>query len=121
MKILAIIFIISGVFFFFTATLGLLRFPDFYSRMQATGKGDTLGAFLSLIGLAFYNLADGFSVPVVLVSIKIMLIAVFIFIANPTATHAITKAGLDCDVEPWTKEKSGARSSESGEKKEESR
>ena len=103
MKILAIIFIVSGVFFFFTATLGLLRFPDFYSRMQATGKGDTLGAFLSLIGLALYNLGDGFSLAAILVSIKIMLIAVFIFIANPTATHAITKAGLDCGVEPWTK------------------
>jgi multicomponent Na+:H+ antiporter subunit G len=119
MKILAIIFIISGVFFFFTATLGLLRFPDFYSRMQATGKGDTLGAFLALTGLALYNLADGFSPAAVLVSIKIMLIAAFMFIANPTATHAITRAGLDCGVEPWTKEKSGVRSLESG--KEESR
>lgn len=121
MKILAIIFIISGVFFFFTATVGLLRFPDFYSRMQATGKGDTLGAFLALTGLALYNLADGLSLAAVLVSIKIMLIAVFIFIVNPTATHAITKAGLDCGVEPWTKEKSGVRSQESGAKKEESR
>ncbi|MDP3049713.1 MAG: monovalent cation/H(+) antiporter subunit G [Thermodesulfovibrionales bacterium] len=121
MKILAIIFIISGVFFFFTATLGLLRFPDFYSRMQATGKGDTLGAFLSLTGLALYNLADGFSLSVVLVSIKIMLIAVFIFIANPTATHAITRAGIDCGVEPWTKEEFGVQSSEFGAKKEESR
>lgn len=120
MKILAVIFIISGVFFFFTATLGLLRFPDFYSRMQATGKGDTLGAFLSFTGLALYNLADGFSLEAVLVSIKIMLIAVFIFIANPTATHAITKAGLDCGVEPWTKEKSEVKSQKSGAKKEES-
>jgi multicomponent Na+:H+ antiporter subunit G len=40
----------------------------------------------------------------ILVSIKIMFIAMFIFLANPTATHAITKAGLDCGVEIWTKE-----------------
>jgi len=103
MMILAIIFIVLGTFFFFTATIGLLRFPDFYSRMQATGKGDTLGAFLMLTGLALYNLHDGFTLAAILVSIKIMFIAVFIFIANPTATHAITRAGFDAGVEPWTK------------------
>ncbi len=104
MTTLAIIFIISGTFFFFTATVGLLRFPDFYCRMQATGKGDTLGALLILTGLAVYNLHNEFSLSAILVSIKIMFIAVFIFTANPTATHAITKAGLDAGVMPWTKD-----------------
>jgi multicomponent Na+:H+ antiporter subunit G len=104
--IIAIIFIITGTFFFGTATLGLLRFPDFYTRMHATGKGDTLGAFLSFIGLALFNLLYEISLDTILVSIKLMFIAIFIFVANPTATHAITKAGLDCDVKPWTKEDS---------------
>lgn len=103
MFILAIIFILSGIFFFATATIGLLRFPDFYTRMHATGKGDTMGALLSLTGMALYNLHHGFSLAIILVSIKIMFIAVLIFLANPTATHAITKAGLDCGVEPWTR------------------
>jgi len=104
LTILSILLILAGVFFFFTATVGLLRFPDFYCRMQATGKGDTLGALLCLSGIALYNLNDGFAISAILVSIKIMLIAVFIFIANPTATHAITKAGLDAGYEPLTKE-----------------
>lgn len=103
LTILAVIFILAGTFFFATATIGLLRFPDFYCRMHATGKGDTLGALLSVAGLAIYNLHHGFSLATVLVSIKIMFIAVFIFLANPTATHAIMRAGLDSDVEPWTK------------------
>lgn len=103
LTILAIIFIATGVFFFTIASIGLLRFPDFYCRMHATGKGDTLGAFLSLTGLAIYNLNNGFSVTAILVSIKIMFIALFIFIANPTATHAITKSGLECGVVPWTR------------------
>jgi len=106
MLILSIILIVIGVFFFTTATIGLLRFPDFYTRMHATGKGDTLGAFLILAGLALYNLHHGFSVDAILVSIKILFIALFIFIANPTATHAITKAGLDCSVKPWEKKES---------------
>jgi len=106
MSVLAVIFIVAGIFFFTTSTIGLLRFPDFYTRMHATGKGDTLGAFLTLTGLALYNLHHGFTVAAILVSIKILFIALFIFIANPTATHAITKAGLDCNVKPWEKKES---------------
>ncbi|MBM4146264.1 MAG: monovalent cation/H(+) antiporter subunit G [Nitrospira sp.] len=102
--VLSILLFLAGVFFFFTATVGLLRMPDFYCRMQATGKGDTLGAFLTITGLALYNLNHGFTLAAVLVSLKIMFIVVFIFVANPTATHAIAKAGMDCGVEPWTKE-----------------
>jgi multicomponent Na+:H+ antiporter subunit G len=77
--------------------VGLLRFPDFYTRLHATGKGDTLAVFLSLIGLSLY---EGFS----LVSLKILFIAVFMFIAQPTATHAISRAGMKCGLKPWTKE-----------------
>jgi len=102
--VLSILLFLAGVFFFFTATVGLLRMPDFYCRMQATGKGDTLGAFLTITGLALYNLNHGFTLAAVLVSLKIMFIVVFIFVANPTATHAIAKAGMDCGGEPWTKE-----------------
>ena len=40
---LSVLFLFGGLFFFFTATVGLLRFPDFYTRLHATGKGDTLG------------------------------------------------------------------------------
>lgn len=105
LEIISILFILGGVFFFFTATVGLIRMPDYYCRMQATGKGDTLGALLCLTGLAIYNLDSGLSLTTILVSIKIMFIGIFIFIANPTATHAITKAGFDCGVKPWTKKK----------------
>ncbi|KPJ66493.1 MAG: hypothetical protein AMJ45_03765 [Syntrophobacter sp. DG_60] len=96
LKILSISFILAGFFFFTTATLGLLRFPDFYSRLHATGKGDTLAVLLSLIGLAIYH---GFS----LTSFKIIFIAVFYFMAQPTATHAIARAALRCGVKPWAK------------------
>jgi len=52
--IAAIPFFLAGFFFFFAATVGLLRFPDFYCRLHATGKGDTLAVLLSLIGLSLY-------------------------------------------------------------------
>ncbi|MBW2249175.1 MAG: monovalent cation/H(+) antiporter subunit G [Deltaproteobacteria bacterium] len=95
--ILFVLFMVGGLFFFTTATLGLLRFPDFYSRLHATGKGDTLAVFLSLLGLGIY---EGFS----LTSLKIVFIAVFMFLAQPTATHAISRAGFRSGLKPWLKE-----------------
>jgi multicomponent Na+:H+ antiporter subunit G len=94
-EIIAIILMLSGFFFFVTATTGLLRFPDFYTRLHATGKGDTLAVFLSLLGLAAYY---GFTVT----SIKIVFIAVFMFLAQPTGTHAISRAAFRCQLQPWT-------------------
>jgi multicomponent Na+:H+ antiporter subunit G len=98
LNLLAIVFLVGGLFFFLSATVGLLRFPDFYTRLHATGKGDTLAVLLSLIGLAIY---EGFS----LVSLKIIFIAVFMFLAQPTATHAISRAGLKSGLKPWTKKR----------------
>jgi multicomponent Na+:H+ antiporter subunit G len=96
-QILSALLVILGIFLFASGTLGLIRLPDFYCRMHATGKCDTLGALLALTGLAIYN---GFN----LTSLKIIFIVVFIFLANPTATHAIGRAALVNDVKPWTKE-----------------
>ena len=93
--VICILFMLGGLFFFFTGTLGLLRLPDFYARLHATGKADTLGALWSLMGLAVYH---GFS----LTSAKIVFIAVFMFLAQPTATHAISRAAFRCGVQPWT-------------------
>ena len=60
MTIAALLFIVVGTFFFFTGVVGLLRFPDFFSRMHATGKGDTLGTIFFLAGLALlYMMALG--------------------------------------------------------------
>jgi len=92
-----------GFLFFIGVTVGLLRFPDFYTRMHAAGKGDTLSTILMLGGLALYNLHH-VSVDTVLTSIKIILICVFVFIASPTATHAMMDAGYEAGVKPWSKE-----------------
>ncbi len=104
MSIAAVFFILTGLFFFFVGVVGILRFPDFYTRLHAAGKADSLAAVLVLIGVALYNLQDP-STANILVSIKIILIAVFIYIASPTATHALTKGALVVGVEPWEKGK----------------
>jgi multicomponent Na+:H+ antiporter subunit G len=93
-----------GLFFFAAGVIGVLRLPDFYSRLHAAGKCDSLAAVLVLFGVALFNLHTP-DLAHVLVSLKILAIAVFVFVASPTATHAITEAALVVGVEPWTKEK----------------
>jgi multicomponent Na+:H+ antiporter subunit G len=102
MDILVIILIVCGLLFFFATTVGLLRFPDFYSRTHAAGKGDTLSPLLILLALILYNFHE-ISLASLLVAIKILLIIVFIFMASPTATHAIIDAGYESGIKPWTK------------------
>lgn len=102
MNALIIFFLVLGMFLFTVGVIGILRFPDFYSRLHAAGKSDSLAAVLIVIAVALYNLQE-FSFGNLLVSLKILLIAVFIYIASPTATHAITKTALVIGVIPWTK------------------
>ena len=88
----AVIFIIGGVFFFFVGTVGLVRMPDVFCRLHATTKCDTMGSSLSLIGVMIYH---GFSI----ISLKLFIILLFIFITSPTASHIIAKAAHNKKVE----------------------
>lgn len=96
-NIIAGLFMVVGFFFVCVAAVGVLRLPDFYTRMHASGKSETLGVMLTLIGLAIYN---GFN----LVSLKIMLISLFILLGNPIGSHAISRAAFYSGVKPWKKE-----------------
>ena len=101
MTILAAIFIVLGLFFFTGGSLGILRFPDFYSRLHPAGKLDSMGLLMTMTGMAIFTLQD-FSLAAILTALKIMLIVVFVFITSPTATHAIVDAGVRAGLEPWT-------------------
>lgn len=96
--VIAIILMVAGVFFLTVSALGLLRFPDFYSRTHAVGKSETLGSILMLGGLAVYNGLE-------LSTVKILFILFFVLVANPTATHAIARAALRTGLQPWTRPK----------------
>ena len=102
MDIIVCLFLFAGLFFFTAGAIGILRFPDFYSRLHPAGKLDTMGALLAIIALALFNLHH-FSLGTLLTSAKIILIVVFIFLASPTATHAIVDAGVRAGLAPWTK------------------
>ena len=94
--------IIIGFIFFVGGSVGMIRLPDFYSRLHAAGMLDTMGVFLSMAGLALYVVHE-FSLGNLLSALKIILIVVFVFITSPTATHAIVDAGVRAGLKPWTK------------------
>ena len=97
MQLGSIILVSLGVFFLLLGAIGILRFPDTYTRMHAAGKCDTLGALLVVSGLAVHH-------GVSLESAKILFIAVFIFLTSPTATHAIARAARRRELPLWTKD-----------------
>ncbi|MGD9031657.1 MAG: monovalent cation/H(+) antiporter subunit G [Desulfobacteraceae bacterium] len=102
MDIIVIFLLICGLIFFTGGAVGILRFPDFYSRLHPAGKLDSMGSLLMLIGLALFNLHH-FSLGTLLTSLKIILIVVFVFLASPTAIHGIVDAGVRAGLAPWTK------------------
>ena len=73
--------------------IGMIRLPDLFTRMHAAGVIDTLGMGLIILGLIFQG---GFT----LVTVKLIIIVVFIIFTSPTATHALAKAALHGGVKP---------------------
>ncbi len=108
MDAIVVVLVVAGLIFFAGGTVGILRFPDFYSRLHPAGKLDTAGSLLAMTGLAIFNLFP-LSVESVLTSLKIILVVVIVFLASPTATHAIVDAGVRAGLEPWTRKKEGKR------------
>jgi multicomponent Na+:H+ antiporter subunit G len=103
MGVVVAVLLIVGLVFFTGGAIGILRFPDFYSRLHPAGKLDTAGQLLALLAIALYVAGD-LSLQEWLTAVKILLIVVFVYITSPTATHAIVDAGMRAGLKPWVKE-----------------
>jgi multicomponent Na+:H+ antiporter subunit G len=91
------LFVLGGIVLLVGA-FGMIRLPDVWSRIHAAGMIDTLGVALILGGMM---LQGGLT----LVTLKLVLIAVFVLIAGPTATHAIANAAWTAGIRPPRMEK----------------
>ncbi len=85
--------LVMGGFLIITGGIGLVRFPDLYTRMHAAGVTDTGGAGLVLFGLM---LQAGFT----LVTVKLVLILWFLLLTGPVSSHVLAKAALHGKLEP---------------------
>ncbi|MEC9206387.1 MAG: monovalent cation/H(+) antiporter subunit G [Pseudomonadota bacterium] len=84
---------LGGGFFLIVGGIGLLRFPDFYTRMHATGMTDTLGVGLMLLGMMM-------QAGLTLTAVKLAFIGFFIFFTSPTSTYAIANAAFSQGLKP---------------------
>lgn len=98
--IIAVILIAAGIVFFLGAAVGLIRFPDFYTRMHAAGKGDTLSSLLVILGFAIHEFRHFDGSGDVIVFLKLLAICAFIMLTSPTSTHALMDAGYEDGIEP---------------------
>jgi multicomponent Na+:H+ antiporter subunit G len=95
-RVLAVLAGSAGAVFFLAGTLGLVRFPDFFSRAHAAAKCDTVGAGFILVALALALAPEPGSA-------KVLGLAVLVLVAGPTASHALARAAWRTGLEPWTR------------------
>jgi multicomponent Na+:H+ antiporter subunit G len=93
--LLSALFVLGGAAFFFAGTVGMLRFPDVYSRLHALTKGDNVGLGLTVLGLAVR--ADSLAVVG-----KLLLVWMLVLLAGATASHLIARSSLRRGIKPWT-------------------
>lgn len=89
---------VAGAFFMVSGSLGILRMPDFFSRLHPAGVIDSFGAPLILLGAAVHF---GFS----FITAKIILLILLLLITNPTATHILSQSAIADKLKPLQRDK----------------
>ena len=92
-EVLSWVFIVAGSVFVLIGGIGLIRLPDFYTRIHAAGITDTMGAWLILIGLIF---TAGWT----LITVKLFMLLFFLAATSPLSSHALAKAAFMRGLEP---------------------
>lgn len=93
LDVISALLMIAGTVFVMAGAIGMLRLPDFYTRMHSAGVTDTLGAELIVLGLMFQT---GWSLD----TAKLALLGLFVFLTSPTATHAVANAAYKSGLKP---------------------
>ncbi len=94
--------LVVGAYFAVVGAIGVLRLPDVFTRLHAAGMTDTMGAGMILIGLMI-------QAGLTLVTVKLILVLLFLLFTSPLSTHATARAALHGGVEP-VQEKGGGPS-----------
>ena len=87
LEILSWILILSGSVFTVIGAIGIMRFPTFWSRLHAASVSESAGMILLIAGMCLHS-------GMTLVTVKLIVIGIFIFITGPTSTHAVANAAL---------------------------
>ena len=102
-QIASIVLIIIGTLFFIAGTLGLLRFPDIYTRLHALTKADNVGLGFVVLGLMLQ--AESLST-----SLLLLLIWLLVMLAGATGGQLVANSALNQGMEAWSAKKNGDKS-----------
>ena len=94
LNILSWLALLIGSAFVLIGAIGILRLPDFYSRLHPAGLTDTMGAGIILLGLLLQT--ESF-----IVAVKLLIIVVFLMFTSPTTGHATARAALAAGLRVW--------------------
>lgn len=97
LDIFVIVFLITGTFFVLSASIGVIRFPDVYTRLHASTKAATLGIAGIMIGAFIFLYAEHG-----IVSGKLILGIIFVLLTAPVSAHMIGRAAHSSGVKPWS-------------------
>lgn len=97
--------LLIGSFLCLSGGVGILRFPDFYTRMHAVGVTDTLAAGMILIGLMLQS-------PDLIVILKLIMILMMTLLISPTASHALAQAAVHNSLLPMLEPKDSQQGEE---------
>jgi multicomponent Na+:H+ antiporter subunit G len=90
------ILLIIGTFFILSGSIGIIRFPDVYTRLHAATKASTLGVASILIGAFIYMAYDEH-----IISGKLILGIIFVLLTAPVSGHMISRAAHRSGVKLW--------------------
>ncbi len=94
---LTVILCLAGFVFFLGGTVGLLRFPDLYSRLHPLTQGDTLGAIAIILALC---VRSGLQPE----TLKLLSIILFLLLSSATCGHAIARSAFLGGILPWRRQ-----------------
>jgi len=98
MRFIAYLFLGMGIFFAVFGNIGILRFPDIYTRLQASSKCGITSVVSIFIGLM---ILEGLS----FITVRILVITIFFLITSPVSFHAIGRSAYEEGILPWKKER----------------
>ena len=93
-EFLTLFLILAGAVFFLAGTVGLLRFPDVFTRLHALTKADNVGLGLVVAGLALQ--AESWAA-----TGKILLIWLLVLLASASVAHLVARTALRKGIRPW--------------------
>ncbi len=91
---LTVVLLLAGAIFFFAGTVGLLRFPDVYTRLHALTKADNVGLGLMVVALAIQ--AESWAAVG-----KLLLIWLLVMLAGASVAHLVARGALRRGIRPW--------------------